>query len=76
MVVAGVVMYLHLASGRGGSLFARHYTRDVGKALAAAAERLESAGLRPNVVRSGLNYVLYITTADLLRLAERNEAIR
>jgi hypothetical protein len=75
VVVAGVVMYLHLASGRGGSLFARHYTRDVGKALA-AAERLESAGLRPNVVRSGPNYVLYITTADLLRLAERNEAIR
>jgi hypothetical protein len=75
VVVAGVVMYLNLASGRGGSLFARHYTRDVGKALA-AAERLESAGLRPNVVRSGPNYVLYITTADLLRLAEMNETIR
>ena len=75
VVVAGVVMYLHLASGRGGSLFARHYTRDVGKALV-IAERLESAGLRPNVVRSGPNYVVYITTTDLLRQAERDETIR
>jgi hypothetical protein len=75
VVVAGVVMYLHLASGRGGSLFARRYTRDVGKALA-TAERLESAGLRPNVVRAGSDYVIYIAMADLLRLAERNEAIK
>jgi hypothetical protein len=73
VVVADVVMYLHLVSG--GSLFAKHYTRDLGKALA-AAERLESAGLRPNVVRSGPTYVVYITTADLLRLADMNEAIR
>ncbi len=75
MAVAGVAMYLHLVSGRGGSLLAKRYARDVGKALA-IAERLESAGLRPNVVRSGPNYMVYITTADLLRLAERNEAIR
>jgi hypothetical protein len=75
VVVAGVVMYLYLASGKGGSLFARRYVRDVGKALA-IAERLESAGLRPNVVRAGSYYMVYITTADLLRLAETNEAIR
>jgi hypothetical protein len=43
--------------------------RDVGKALA-AAERLESSGLRLNVVRSGSKYVVYIATADLLELAE------
>jgi hypothetical protein len=73
VVVADVVMYLHLVSG--GSLFAKYYTRDVGKALA-AAERLESAGLRPNVVRSGSGYVVYITTADLLRLAEKDDEIR
>jgi hypothetical protein len=73
VVVADVVMYLHLVSG--GSLFAKYYTHDVGKALA-AAERLESAGLRPNVVRSGSGYVVYITTADLLRLAEKDDAIR
>jgi len=75
VVVAGVVMSLHLVNGRGGSLLAEHYTRDAGKALA-AARRLESAGLRPNVVRSGPNYVVYIATADLLRLAERDGEIR
>jgi hypothetical protein len=75
VAVAGVAMYLHLVSGRGGSLLAEHYTRDLGKALAIAG-RLESAGLRPNVVRSGPNYVVYIATADLLRLAERDGEIR
>jgi hypothetical protein len=75
VAVAGVVMHLELVSGRGGSLVAKYFTRDVGKALA-AAERLESAGLRPNVVRSGPNYVVYIATADLLKLAERDGEIR
>jgi hypothetical protein len=75
VVEAGVMMYLRLVSGTGGSLFADHYTSDVGKALA-IAERLESAGLRPNIVRSGPKYVVYITTADLLRLAERDSEIR
>jgi len=75
VVVAGVVMYLYLVGGRGGSLLAEYFTRDVGRALAAAG-RLESAGLRPNVVRSGPNYVVYIATADLLRLAEGDEAVR
>jgi len=37
---------------------------------------LESAGLRPNVVRVGPYYVVYIATADLLKLAERDEAVR
>ncbi len=54
VAVAGIAMYLHLVSGRGGSLLAEHYTRDVGKALE-VAERLESAGLRPNIVKSGPN---------------------
>jgi hypothetical protein len=75
VAVAGVVMHLELVSGRGGSLVAKYFTRDVGKALAIAG-RLESAGLRPNVVRSGPNYVVYIATADLLRLAERDGEIR
>jgi len=75
VVVAGVVMYLELVSGRGGSLVAKYFTRDLEKALAVAG-RLESAGLRPNIVRSNANYVVYIATADLLKLAERDEAIR
>ena len=75
VAVAGVVMYLELVSGRGGSLVAKYFTRDLGKALA-IAERLEEAGLRPNVARSGPNYVVYIATADLLKLAERDGEIR
>ncbi len=45
--VAGCVSH-GSSSSRGGSLLAEHYTHDVGKALA-IAERLEEAGLRPNV---------------------------
>jgi len=75
VIVAGVAMYLQLVSGRGGSLLAKRYVRDVEKALAIAG-RLESAGLRPNVVRVGSYYMVYVATADLLRLAERDETIR
>jgi hypothetical protein len=75
VVVAGIVMHLELVGSRGGTLLARCYVRDVGKALA-IAERLESAGLRPNIVKSKARYVVYIATADLLKLAERDEAIR
>jgi hypothetical protein len=73
VVVVGIVM--RLVSGRGGSLVAKYFTRDLGKALA-AAERLESAGLRPKIVRSNANYVVYIATADLIKLAEQDETIR
>jgi len=75
VAVGGVVMYLRLIGGRSGSLLAEHYTRDVGKALV-IAERLESAELRPNIIRAGPYYVVYITTSDLLKLAEKDEAIR
>jgi hypothetical protein len=75
ITVAGVVMYLELVSGRGGSLIAKYFTRDLGNALA-AADKLKAAGLRPNVVKSGPNYVVYIATADLLRLAEKDDAVR
>jgi hypothetical protein len=75
ITVAGVVMHLRLVSGRGGSLLAEHYTRDIEKALE-VANKLKAAGLRPNIVRSGPNYVVYIATADLLRLAEKDENIR
>jgi hypothetical protein len=68
-------MYLELVSGGGGFLVAKYFTRDLEKALAVAG-RLESAGLRPNIVRSNANYVVYIAVAYLLRLAERDGAIR
>jgi hypothetical protein len=72
ITVEGVAMHLHLVSG---SLLAEHYTRDPEKALE-IAKKLKAAGLRPNIVKSGPNYVVYIATADLLRLAERDEAIK
>ncbi len=75
ITVAGVVMYLELVSGRGGSLVAKYFTRDLGNALA-VADKLKAAGLRPNIVKSGPNYVVYIATADLLKLAEKDEAIK
>jgi hypothetical protein len=75
ITVGGIVMYLRLVGSRGISLLAGYFTRDVGKALA-TADKLKAAGLKPNVVRSGPNYMVYIATADLLRLAERDETIR
>ncbi len=75
ITVAGVVMHLRLVSGRGGSLVAKYFTRDLGNALA-VADKLKAAGLRPNVVKSGPNYVVYIATADILKLAEKDDAVR
>jgi hypothetical protein len=75
VIVAGVLMSLYLVNVRGGSLRAERYTRDVGRALAIAG-RLEAAGLRPNVVRHNPGYTVYIATADLLKLAERDGEIR
>jgi hypothetical protein len=72
VAVAGIMMYLHLVDS---SLLARRYVRDVRRALT-IAERLESAGLKPNVVKTDARYMVYITTADLLRLAEEDEAVR
>jgi hypothetical protein len=75
VVVAGVVMYLHLVNSRGGSLFARRYVRDLGRALA-IADKLKAAGLRPNIVRSDTRYMVYIAMADLLKLAEKDDTVR
>ena len=75
VVVTDIVMNLYLKSGRGGSLIARRCVRDVGKALA-LAERLKSAGLKTNVVPAGSYYMVYIATADLLKLAEKDDTVR
>jgi hypothetical protein len=75
VVVAGVVMYLDLMNGKSGSIVAKYFTTDLGKAFA-AAERLESAGLRPNIVKSNSENVVYIPMSDLLKLAEQNGEIR
>jgi hypothetical protein len=75
ITVAGIVMHLHLVSNSGGSLLARHYVHDVEKAQE-VAKRLKSVGLRPNIVKAGPYYMVYIATTDLLRLAEQDGKIR
>ncbi len=75
ITVAGIVMHLHLVSNSGGSLLARHYVHDVEKAQE-VAKRLKSVGLRPNVVKAGPYYMVYIATTDLLRLAVQDGKIR
>ena len=39
-------------------------------------EKLEAAKLRPNIVKIKTNYVVYIATSDILKLAEKDESIR
>jgi hypothetical protein len=75
ITVAGVVMHLRLINGRSGSLYAEYYTRDLEKARA-VAKRLKEAGLGPNMMRIGSNYVVYITMTGLSKLAKRDETIR
>jgi len=76
VVVAGIVMFLNLVGGRGGSLRAKRYVRNPREALA-IAEKFESAGLRPNIVKTAdARYMVYIAMADLLKLAQKDENIR
>ena len=75
MAVAGLIMHLRLVSGRGGSLLAEYYTKDIKKALE-AIDKLKTAGFRPNIIKSSAGYVVYISTTDLLKLAEEDETIR
>ena len=75
VVVAGIEMFLHLIYNKGGSLKAEYYASDVGTALA-IAEKLEATKLRPNIVKIKTNYVVYIATNDILKLAEKDESIR
>ena len=75
VAVAGLIMHLRLVSGRGGSLLAEYYTKDIKKALE-AIDKLKAAGFRPNIIKSSAGYVVYISTTDLLKLAEEDDAVR
>jgi hypothetical protein len=75
VVVAGVVMHLELIRGKAGSLYAKQRVKNLGYALA-IAEKLESAGLRPNIVKDGSKYKVYIAFEDLIKMAERDETVR
>jgi len=75
VIIAGIVMHLQVTGSKNGALTAQYYTRDIGEALI-IADKLRAAGLSPNVVESTNNYVVYIATADLVKLAEQDEIIR
>jgi len=75
VAVAGVVMHLELIRGKVGSLYAKKRVPNLGYAFA-ITKRLESAGLRPNIVRDGHKYKVYIAFEDLIKMAERDEAVR
>ena len=73
---------LHRYGGRGGGA-GHHGDRQGGikrrpelpvhRVGQAVAGKHESAGLRPNVVRSNANYFVYIATADLLKTAREGQ---
>lgn len=75
VIIAGIVMHLQVTGSKNGALTAQYYTRDIGEALI-IADKLRAAGFSPNVVESTNNYVVYIATADLVKLAEQDEIIR
>jgi hypothetical protein len=72
ITVEGIIMRLRVASD---TLLAEYYTCCQEKMLE-VNERLKSAGLRPNIVKSNTRYVVYIAMTDLLRLAEEDVEIR
>jgi hypothetical protein len=75
IVVAGIAMHLHLIGDNKSVTLLAHRRVGIRTALA-IAKRLESAGLKPNVVPAGPRYMVYISTTDILKLAERDETIR
>jgi len=75
VVAAGIAMRLQLLGGNGGTIIAIRTSRSTEKVLA-MAERLESAGFRPNISKMGPRHMVYINMADLLKLAERDESAR
>ena len=75
VAVAGLIMHLRLVSGRGGSLLAEYYTKDIKKAQG-AIDKLKAAGFRPNIIKSSAGYVVYISTADVLKLVEEDGTTR
>jgi hypothetical protein len=75
VAVAGLIVHLQLISKRSDSLMAVRHVRKPEKAIE-IVDKLKAAGLRPNIVKSGPYYMIYIATADLLGLAEKDEAIK
>jgi hypothetical protein len=75
VIIAGVKMSLNLIYSRFGTLLAKRLFKDVGQALL-VVEMFEGMGLRPNIHRAGSFYAVYVSTTDLVRLAEKDESVR
>ncbi len=68
-------MRIHVVYGSGGASLTLRYTTKAYNEAVEVANRLKNMGLRPNIIRGGPYYVVYIATRDVLKLAE-NESIR
>jgi len=69
-------MRIHVVYGRGSASLTLRYTAKTYDEAVEVAGKLEKMGLRPNIIRGGPYYVVYIATLDVLRLATENESIR
>jgi hypothetical protein len=74
--VGNLPMRIHVVYGRGSdSLTLRYSTREYDEAVEVAS-KLEKMGLRPNIIRAGPYFVVYIATLDVLQLATTDESLR
>jgi hypothetical protein len=69
-------MRIHIVYGRGSASLTLRYAAKTYDEAVEVAGKLEKMGLRPNIIRGGPYYIVYIATLDLLRLATENESLR
>jgi hypothetical protein len=74
--IGDIPMRIHVVYGRGSdSLTLRYSTKAYDEAVEVAS-KLEKMGLRPNIIRAGPYFVVYIATLDVLQLATTDESLR
>ncbi|MCC6067231.1 MAG: hypothetical protein LM562_05640 [Pyrobaculum sp.] len=66
-------MKFSLVSGNGGTLIAAYYANTAEEAVA-AANALETLGMRPNVVKSNKKYMIYVGLGDMKKNKQLREA--
>ena len=69
-------MRIHVVYGSGGTSLTLRYMTKMRDEAVDVARRLKNMGLRPNIIRGGPYYIVYIATLDVLRLATENESLR
>jgi hypothetical protein len=73
--IGDVLMHLELVTNKSGALYAKRYIYNLDEALM-YVEKLKQIGIKTNIVHSSSGYAVYISTANLLELAKKNENIR